>query len=516
METLGFFQVGNKFKKFTRYGSFDYRYKKHYQAGLVGCKGSLEELFGEDSSKDSCLLTMLGATAGGHKDIMLMIDKDKNLDCKIEDAKHMILSEAIKRNCIEIFDWMINLGANIHPSDCLVASKNNNLEILRKIHKSNQTYGELRLKYRRIKNWVNENYLSWTSLKLALEKAYFPLIKHLLITGSILDMLTMLGYLMQKHSNVVCNTLDFYTPEENLRISEKLSRIYYNNVITYDSIIEDKGEESERLNISDPDNQRVLIYPRNLKNVINKCKEQGKKFLLIPLILRDIKPTSHANYLVLNLETNKLERYEPHGGRILGEEHNPIALNNLLSEFSKKISDAEYFPPPITCSGTQSFEGMIQRIGTAETIIGGYCSIWSTYYAELRISNPTLSMEDIYDLALQKANGNWANLRKIIKEYSGEIKKSEPQIIDNMQEPLRSISKERIVDENTSLPYMIHTNEYLAKAICEYPDEIKNLVKNGIINLELADAGMRTIFDWMEVQEEYYYLDKFKEIMRKS
>lgn len=111
-------------------------------------------------------------------------------------------------------------------------------------------------------------------------------------------------------------------------------------------------------------------------------------------------------------------------------------------------------------------------------------------------------MPEIYNLALQKANGNARELRQIIKEYSQNIKESEQQIINGMKEPLKSILKELMVNEDNPLPYGIYSNKDLALAICQYPYRIKNLVDNGIINLETKDPNEKTIFDWVELEKK--------------
>jgi hypothetical protein len=148
---------------------------------------------------------------------------------------------------------------------------------------------------------------------------------------------------------------------------------------------------------------------------IAECIKTGKKMILIPL--RIVKPGSgHANVLIYNKKFKELSLFEPHGlsgyydGYYIDD-----AINYITKQINSQLSQSEkinYVPSIETCPSSivEHAPGysIINRFGIQlaqeGSIIkkekkegGGYCAIWSLFFAELSLANPELSTKDLYN-----------------------------------------------------------------------------------------------------------------------
>jgi hypothetical protein len=233
-----------------------------------------------------------------------------------------------------------------------------------------------------------------------------------------------------KYSDKVCNSL------QNVEtLIESLQKLQTTIVF---GCIED-SEQTISLNRIITDNKYYLSYPNDLQDIIEDCKKSGKIFLLISLNIHyradcksDGEPTDHANMLIYNLKTDVVERYEPHGFEHMERQQANYLYENSLNKLLSKLFP-KYSNPLLICSnvkGAQSVESIISMYGTHESLIKGYCSVWSLYYADLRINNPDKNMKEIYQLALERNNFEPQKMRDEIKKFSALLVKSRKEIVE--------------------------------------------------------------------------------------
>jgi len=255
------------------------------------------------------------------------------------------------------------------------------------------------------------------------------LLNQYMIMGSQYDTLVGISYLILKYSDKVCNSLKtVWTFQENI---QKLHTAI---------IFGCKEDFSQTLvNKSIKDDKYYLSYPDTLQDTIEDCKKSDKIFLLIPLDIRyredcksDRKLTGHENMLIYNLKTDVVERYEPYGFEHMEHQQADYPYENSLNKLLSKVFP-KYSNPLLICSkakGAQAVESVIPMYRTHERLIEGYCTVWSLYYADLRINNPDKNMKEIYQLALERNNFDPQKMRDEIKKFAKLLLDSRKEIIE--------------------------------------------------------------------------------------
>jgi len=177
----------------------------------------------------------------------------------------------------------------------------------------------------------------------------------------------------------------------------------------------------------------------NLAKTLTECIKKGEETIIIPLnYYKGRTRTGHSNVLIYRRRTNVIEHFEPHGGSYRGNEKGQTNIEKKI-DFFIRIFNAElkkanlntvtYVEATTVCPylrGLQALEeNSILERGKNEP--GGYCSIWSMFFAELCLKNPDKSseeiLENIYNYLTTKESAN-DYLRKIIRGYSGYIVES--------------------------------------------------------------------------------------------
>ena len=171
------------------------------------------------------------------------------------------------------------------------------------------------------------------------------------------------------------------------------------------------------------------------------CLERGEQIILIPFRI----PT-HLNMVIVKAQTREIIRFEPLGSRVYDiqkeEEYNTF-LENLTVDVNVhlKLTDNRkftYVKPNQLCPmykanpipnyktlGFQTMEGLARDIGPGEG--GGFCQLWSWFFAECVIKNPEWTVEDVYAKAFHYLETDPNNFATIIRGYffsiNDELKK---------------------------------------------------------------------------------------------
>jgi hypothetical protein len=146
-------------------------------------------------------------------------------------------------------------------------------------------------------------------------------------------------------------------------------------------------------------------------NCIKRIQSTAKEIILIPLnIVHD--GMAHANMLIYRKSLDVIEHFEPHGAIFMGDDILPITdyirykvpdiletIVNKMNTINKENNHAyyqnnlTYLPPhevcPVSTMGLQELENkLVLSKEVEEREGGGFCAIWSIFWAEMVLLNP--------------------------------------------------------------------------------------------------------------------------------
>jgi len=154
----------------------------------------------------------------------------------------------------------------------------------------------------------------------------------------------------------------------------------------------------------------TAYIPTNLSKEIKTCS--SKRMMIIRLSFWGCNPEKpkegHANVIVIDNQEKTVERFEPNG---YSDKHDSLANNFMAKHFVPKYFNGYKYLPPL------SFMPKIgpQRKQT-ETVDNdfGFCAIFSTMYAHLRLVNPDIPQKNIVQ---KMSEGTGEQVDKRIKLY---------------------------------------------------------------------------------------------------
>lgn len=240
-------------------------------------------------------------------------------------------------------------------------------------------------------------------------------------TGSTLDVLIGLVYLLKKHSTS-CGTLssDFAENKDLCRFYRSLGIIM--------------NTRCEFLNFEIVWVHQKLYLIEGFYDRFRKCMDSPKKrFIIVPLGI-EMRMGSHANYLVFDSETNSVERFEPHGSTIPpGLNYNPNLLDDLLETRFKTIDTRiryvrpKEFLPKISFQQMDVYESKKRKIGDP----GGFCALWGIWYVDMRLTYNSLSNVDLVKLLIRTMKKQNISVRNMIRNYAQNVIEIRDRILQN-------------------------------------------------------------------------------------
>ena len=452
-----------------------------------------------DSNKNNCLINLLkNYKSVEHQIIKLFLEKKINLYHCNEDEISPLL-QTILNNSFNNFTFLINnikdLNYVSHQTNSIIhvfyyLKDNLNLKYLKKLlssgfdlnnininlnssvhmlcknQKLNNNYLNLIIKYQGnffIKNNIGKmayDYLNLEQQKYINHKIFkkncivdinecikkLPKIKNEIkllkknkkirttFQGTPLNEIFALLYLLKKHKNdcapISSNISDLSFSEYGLDYIKNTNKLKY-----YEQYIED----------------------------FNNCLENKNiKFIISPLRIFDSETGGHANYLIFNKHTFEIERFEPYGS-YMNNNNLDQKLKNFYSDINTKI---KYFSPMEYCPniGIQELQELELELEKTQESIGdplGFCSAWSIWYADLRLSNPKINRKDLINKSIN-FNKQKNNLTSFIRNYSQFI-------IDQRDQLLRKNHISKLYEEDMS-------NNQMNKIIKVINSEVKKLI----------------------------------------
>ena len=231
-------------------------------------------------------------------------------------------------------------------------------------------------------------------------------------TGSILDILTGLIYILNTHKNVnSVLTSDF--------IKNPHLRQFYNSQNINVS-------ENEFLNFEIIWAYKSLFFPMGFWNLLKfRSNKKKKRFFVIPLGIED-DGKSHSNYIIYDQILQEVERFEPNGAYPPFQFDYDSSLLDVLLEnkFKQYNPTIKYFPPAsfLPKIGFQLFDLKEGKFGYLSDP-KGFCAVWSIWYTELRLTHPKISRDKLIYKITDQIRKSKTSYRTIIRNYSQNITK---------------------------------------------------------------------------------------------
>lgn len=230
-----------------------------------------------------------------------------------------------------------------------------------------------------------------------------PVIKEIefcTFTGSSLDVICGLIYLLKKHTdvstpitrNIICKKKDF------------------------------KNYEIGWINL-------VLVIPLNFQIHMDIVIENEKRFVIIPLGIT-LNLDSHSNYIIIDKRNKTIERFEPNGAYPPpGFDYNPEELDNTLQKLFSKYDYSYYDPktylPKVGLQNIDISEEKNKKIGDP----CGFCAIWSIWYCDLRLDYPEIDKKKLIKLLVKTFRIENKSFKNTVRNFSQFITEIRDKIL---------------------------------------------------------------------------------------
>ena len=258
----------------------------------------------------------------------------------------------------------------------------------------------------------------------------------------------------------------------------------------------------EHPNIKKSRDREIYKLIRQLLSCIKNNRNNPDFVAIIPITIQNIDDLySHANMLIYRHRDATIEHFEPHGNSIYNSAISKDARQmyillrkaiNKMNTLKNGVYDKNitYKEPNEVCpniQGLQFMEGIaVERANKAllQKEGNGFCIMWSIFYAELCLLNPSMSGSKILKLILGwiKEKKNFMYVRNIIRGYIHKIYEDTAEIIK------RRFNMSMIEFQNKTITNIVD-NEYtlLYKYILE---EYRNINKVSFFDNVIRDNSI--------------------------
>lgn len=204
--------------------------------------------------------------------------------------------------------------------------------------------------------------------------------------------------------------------------------IRYNSVTTFTIDLSNTyGLTSNNKDTMDKYQKYMLKMIKLISNCIIEMQNTEREVLIIPLNI--VFDGAHANLLIYRKSLNVLEHYEPHGSKIqingaVNEQLKSIMLI-IVANLSKETKiNITYVSPENICPHSKGFQAIENDLIISNKITktekGGLCMLWSIFFAELTLLNPTFTSKEIFNKVfddINQSDNKALKARNIIRGY---------------------------------------------------------------------------------------------------
>ena len=219
------------------------------------------------------------------------------------------------------------------------------------------------------------------------------------------------------------------SPQYNLSVMNYLKNKYKNACVILPSV---KNKKFSHIDVSlrwiqKDEKGGHFSIPDNYWNYFSKC--MNKRFIVFPFGFSCSNFMGHANYMIYDRDTKSLERFEPYG-KSFKSCSNPTNIDNKIKKLfndNLKSDFVENYYKPLDFLHTRSFQRIQEdeeEMSDGSDPPGGYCAIWSCWYAELRLSNPDKNRKYVVKNALAKLKNSDLSFTEYIRNYTENVVKN--------------------------------------------------------------------------------------------
>ncbi len=250
-------------------------------------------------------------------------------------------------------------------------------------------------------------------------------------------------FLSHKHDNICVILNEPYKKDENKKInwlgklnSHDNTHIHKDSCVLLPEKLYDIPEDQTAVSlrwIQNKTNSYISVPKPENKFWKKFTNCSSKRYVVLPFGYNCSDNSGHANYLLYDKLEKTLERIEPYGF-VNTKCLNSIDLDlkikqlferNLGKEFIKKYIKPTEFLPRRAFQSIQEDEKEMTKDDPV-----GFCSIWSMWYIDLRLSNPGIDRKILVKFAMKKLKSLPISFTQFIRNYahwifeiSTEIKK---------------------------------------------------------------------------------------------
>jgi hypothetical protein len=259
-------------------------------------------------------------------------------------------------------------------------------------------------------------------------------------------------YIFKKHQAITCNPII----KQNSLTKKYSIQGYQDYQIFYAPINPSvlKGLNNDEITTKKLQGAYKLFLIRDdFFDILKKCKLSGKRFIICLLYINFID-TAHQNVIIFDLEKNTCERFEPYG--MLFHKFQTVSFETMLEDALDKEMKAyvklfdktmTYLPPSKFCP-ERSFQFYNDYYGSEYyNDPSGFCSIWSLWWTDLRLSNPDIPQSKLIDFSKNKIKKTDLSFKQFIRNYANFIQNNRKQVLKDIklsEEMTKTIIKKKL------------------------------------------------------------------------
>ena len=156
-------------------------------------------------------------------------------------------------------------------------------------------------------------------------------------------------------------------------------------------------------------------------DVFKTCK---KRFILFPVSVFAKVGGAHANMMIYDTKTRELERFDPHG-RLSARDDLVNAFSSFDSDIQTELKyngiEISTYSTPLDFCPSLSFQKLEEADKAILNDPGGFCQAWSEWYADLRLSNPDSSRDEVVQIAVRKIKQDPKGFKSFIRSYANFV-----------------------------------------------------------------------------------------------
>ena len=258
------------------------------------------------------------------------------------------------------------------------------------------------------------------------------------------------------------------------------------------------GSKSKQEILIENDNKYYHILQSNdiinfLRDDINRCK---RRFIIFPITI-----LAHQNIIIYDTKLKELELFDPQGRSSLKSLiGNPKVFKTLKDNETKKyyirfmknyiknieklfkelLGGFKFFKPIDFFPQGKEFQDMEIKLCPKENFninAEGFCTVWSFWYAEMRVSHPDVPR------------------KLLVKELINQFEK---ELINQFEKEERSFKKQKNSQKNS----LVVKSKVISKVICK----VIRGYTSFLVNLTYNKSFMKRNLQWLNSMKARYLL----------